>query len=52
MAIIGYKKVGWSKNKEKRKYELLVQFDREIERDLFERIIDTISELNDWAKIY
>ena len=51
MAIIGYKRVGWSRDETKKKYELLIQFDTEEERDSFEKIIDRIQELIGWSKL-
>lgn len=47
MSIIGYKKTGWSKNKDKEKFQLLVSFDTEIERDIFTEVINNIQELMD-----
>ena len=47
MAIIGWKRVGWSKDETKRKFELLVQFDTVEERLKFEEILEAIQRFHD-----
>ena len=50
MAIIGWKRIGWSKDPNKIKHDLLVQFDTQIERDCFEEIIDSIQAMQEIRK--
>jgi hypothetical protein len=47
MAIIGYKKMGWTKDEDKRRFALLVSFDTEGERDAFAKVIDAVQEVSD-----
>ena len=47
MSIIGCRGLGWSKDKEKERYEASVEFDTKKERDKFIEVIEKLQEFKD-----
>ena len=45
--MIGHQRIGWSKDRKKVKFGVLVQLDSEIERDAFIGLLDSLGSLID-----